>query len=253
MKKTRKLRKWLLMTSAALLVAALSVGVTLAYLTDTDSVVNTFTVGSVQIELNETDVDNDNNTKENAYHLLPGQTYTKDPTVTIKADSEPSYVRMFVTVQDCEDLHDICFYNEKSEYLFQMGNVSRVLLEKFTTGVSSEWKCTDVSVDMVEGGLGVYEFRYQNVTEKKSSDQPLPALFTEIKVPEWFDNEMLKSLSTGYTYWGGMDSPSYRKAVETASPFRKDPFQITIRAEAIQAAGFANADEAWAAFDAQHN
>ncbi len=46
-KSKRMLRKFLLLTSSALLLVSLTVGVTLAYLTDTDELVNTFTVCNV--------------------------------------------------------------------------------------------------------------------------------------------------------------------------------------------------------------
>ena len=107
MKKTSK--ALLLMLCAVLLVAASVLG-TMAYLTSTDTVTNTFTVGNVKITLDEKDVDNDNNQndnvsvdgvirdKANAYHLLPGHEYTKDPIIHVDADSEDCYV--FVTVSN---------------------------------------------------------------------------------------------------------------------------------------------------------
>lgn len=40
--------------------------------------------------------------KTNEYHLLPGHTYTKDPTVTVKTGSDASYVRMKVTFNNAK-------------------------------------------------------------------------------------------------------------------------------------------------------
>ena len=259
-KMTRKLRKWLLMTSVALLVMALSVGATLAYLTDTDSVVNTFTVGNVQIELNETDVDNDNSTKQNDYHLVPNQTYTKDPTVTIKANSEPSYVRMFVTVEDYADLEAVCYAHEfgaqEFEYFYSAdGENWYVLLEKFTTGASADWECVGMEID--EGDSydychGIYEFRYQGTTQKQEADYELDPLFKEIQVPGWMTNDMLKALSEGYMV--AQNGPHWVEVaeVDSRSAMYGRPFAIKVEAQAIQAAGFADADAAWAAFDAKH-
>ena len=100
MKKSKVL---LLMLCTAALSMAAAFG-TLAYLTDSQSVTNTFTVGQVQITLDEADVDDtdkDGNTTErdtaNVYHLLPGQTYTKDPTIHVDAKSEDCY--LFVKVE----------------------------------------------------------------------------------------------------------------------------------------------------------
>ena len=53
MKKTRKI---LLMAACAILLVCISVGATVAYLTDMKSVTNTFTVGKVAITLDEKDV-----------------------------------------------------------------------------------------------------------------------------------------------------------------------------------------------------
>ncbi len=84
------------MLVALVLVAAVGVGATLAYLTDkTDTVTNTFTVGKVKIDLTEfkDDVELADGEDGFAYDdVLPGQTYSKKPVVTVKADSEECYL-----------------------------------------------------------------------------------------------------------------------------------------------------------------
>lgn len=85
-----------------LLVAASVMG-TMAYLTaKTSEVQNTFTVGSVNITLDEADVDNSTSgasrDQANAYNLLPGTAYPKDPTIHVTAGSEDCWV--FVKVQN---------------------------------------------------------------------------------------------------------------------------------------------------------
>lgn len=96
--KTRS--KALLLTLCAVLLVAASVLGTMAYLTSTASVENIFTVGSVAITLDETDVDNStadaNRDQANSYKLMPGHTYTKDPTIHVAAASEDCY--LFVKV-----------------------------------------------------------------------------------------------------------------------------------------------------------
>ena len=88
---------------AVLLVAGSIMG-TLAYLTSTASVTNTFTVGNVSITLTESPVDaNGKKTTgtrvdKNNYHLVPGTTYDKDPLITVAANSEASYI--FVKVEN---------------------------------------------------------------------------------------------------------------------------------------------------------
>ena len=81
---------------AIVLVVALSVAGTYAYLTDTTGpVVNTFTVGNVNIDLTETfNTDTNNDNKPDAWQaqLIPGKEYTKDPVVTVKGGSEKCYL-----------------------------------------------------------------------------------------------------------------------------------------------------------------
>lgn len=100
----KKTKALMLVLCAVLLVTASVLG-TMAYLTSTDQVVNTFTVGKVAITLDEAKVDPDGKpvadaarVKKNAYHLLPGHTYTKDPTVHVQANSENSFI--FVKVEN---------------------------------------------------------------------------------------------------------------------------------------------------------
>lgn len=100
----KKTKALMLVLCAVLLVTASVLG-TMAYLTSTEKVVNTFTVGKVAITLDEAQVKEDGTpvadaarVKENAYHLLPGHTYTKDPTVHVQANSEDSFI--FVKVEN---------------------------------------------------------------------------------------------------------------------------------------------------------
>lgn len=92
--------KALLLSLCAVLLVTVSVLGTMAYLTSQDTVVNSFTVGSVAITLDELDVTktDGSRTKANAYHLLPGHKYDKDPTVHVKPVSEDSW--LFVKVEN---------------------------------------------------------------------------------------------------------------------------------------------------------
>ena len=97
------------------LLAVAVVGASLAYFTDTDNATNTFTVGNVKITLDEAKVTTDgtpvegaDRVKANEYHLLPGHTYTKDPTVTVKANSEACW--LFVKVTESENLGNFITY-----------------------------------------------------------------------------------------------------------------------------------------------
>ena len=92
----RQRQRRALLTMALVLVTAFAcIGGTIAWLTDkTDAVVNTFTVGDVDITLTET-------TGED-YKMVPGSTLDKNPTVTVLADSEACY--LFVKVEESANL-----------------------------------------------------------------------------------------------------------------------------------------------------
>lgn len=98
---------------AACLLACGVIAGTLAYLQDSTSVIeNEFTYGSINISLTEGAVDEYGNllrarTSENqTYKLIPGHTYSKDPVLTIEANSEPCYAFLVVSnpIADLEDV-----------------------------------------------------------------------------------------------------------------------------------------------------
>ena len=90
------MKKKLMTVLALVLVIAMSVAGTIAFLTDTtDPITNTFTVGKVDITLTETfNTDTNGDQKNDAWkaQLIPGTTYTKDPVVTVTADSEDCWL-----------------------------------------------------------------------------------------------------------------------------------------------------------------
>ena len=101
--KTRNKIMLLALCMAALI--AVSVLGTMAYLTSTDTVTNTFTVGKVAITLDEVKVNDAGvavtpaeRVKANSYKLMPGHSYTKDPTVHVTDGSENCYI--FVKVEN---------------------------------------------------------------------------------------------------------------------------------------------------------
>lgn len=219
MKKTSK--ALLLMLCAVLLVAASVLG-TMAYLTSTDSVENTFTVGNVKITLDEAKVGTDGKAltgndaarvKANDYHLLPGGTYDKDPTVHIQPKSEKSYVRLLVTITNYTDAAQVLDKTDRGV----------ILLENYVDE-SADW--THVAAGYKQDttkDTATYEFRYKETVSNSSTTDVvnLPALFTKITIPGSLTNDQIAKL---------------------------DGVKINVVAQAIQADGFANADAAWGAF-----
>lgn len=209
-------KKAMLMTLCAIILVVATVFGTMAYLTSTDEVVNTFTVGNVAIKLDEAPVDGNgkattgDRVKANSYKLLPGHTYNKDPMVTLLAGSEESYVKMTVTFSKANEL-DAIFAPDGAD-----------LTSIFNGYDSANWIAKGNTKDAT-ANTRTYEFWYKEAVGAPTADVALDALFDSITVPSSINKEQLKTIE-------GMT--------------------ITVNAYAIQADGFADAAAAWKAFSA---
>lgn len=255
--KAKTKTKALLMSLCAVLLVAASVLGTMAYLTDSKDVKNTFTVGNVAIKLDEAKVDDMGNlvknqdgtlvnrVTENDYKLLPGHTYVKDPTVTVLTPSVESYVRMKVTFNNADKIIALCTDPEFEGEVTGVENAFPLIrMVNFVKANAAKWDgiIPDNMVDtedmlanskyFVKGtdNTLTYYFYYNGTVAARDGNVVLPTLFDSIKVPTWVTGDQLAKL--------------------------KD-FQINVVAEAIQADGFVDAngdpsaDAAWTAFAAQ--
>ena len=241
----RKTKVLGMVTAAVLLVTATIFG-TMAYLTSTDEVTNTFTVGSVAIKLDEAEANADgtlvegaDRVKANSYKLMPGTTYTKDPTVTVKAGSEESYVRMKVTFNNAAALMEMLpsadnLEDYTPEEIALIKKIAPILfLTNYTAadaGWLPEYTMFGMEKTLADPNYFVYDaandtvtyiFYYPTTVTATDKDVVLPAVFTEISLPEHVTGEQLAELNN---------------------------FQITVIAEAIQAGSFADAADAWSHF-----
>lgn len=229
---------------AIVLVFAVAVGGTVAYLTSTANVKNTFTVGSVNIKLDEAKVTPDGKAvtpaervTANDYKLMPGHVYTKDPTVTVLNGSEESYVRMKVTFNNAAAIIAMCTDPEYADEVTGVENAFPLIrMVNFVEANAAKWDGI-IPDNMVETGellanpkyfvkdndTLTFYFYYNEKVAAPNADNALAVLFDSIKVPEWVTADQLKALND---------------------------FQINVVAEAIQADGFDDADAAWAAFNA---
>lgn len=210
--KTRS--KALILTLCAVLLVAASMLGTMAYLTSTDEVENTFTVGQVKIELDEAKANPDGSlvagaarVKANSYKLLPGHTYNKDPMVTVLKGSEASYIKMTVTFSNAKELDAIFAPNGAD-------------MTKIFNGYDNTSWIYKGNTKNADDNTRTYEFWYKEAVAAPDGNVALDALFDSITVPGSITNEQLKTIE-------GMT--------------------ITVNAYAIQADGFADADEAFAA------
>lgn len=208
-------RKALLLTFCAVLLVVASVLGTIAYLTANDKVINTFTVGQVAINLDEAKVTEDgkavtpaDRVKENRYKLLPGHTYTKDPTVTVLKGSESSYIKMTVTFTKAKELDAIFAPNG--------ANLTSIFKD-----YDSDYWIAKGNTENTDANTRTYEFWYKEAVDAPTTDVKLDALFDSITVPNDITGEQLATIQ-------GM--------------------KITVNAYAIQADGFETAAKAWDAF-----
>ncbi len=227
--KTRSKALLLVLCSVVLIVA--TVFDTIAYLTDTENVVNTFTVGAVSISMDESSVNlmgqpltadgkvaGKNDTVHrvtgvaegkdatNTYHLLPGHTYTKDPIIYIEdATSADAYLYVKLEIGDNADLKTLLEKYGKEDDLWSV----------LTGSTKEDW--TALAVDGYNDGSGNYLLTYKTTVNKKTEDIQL---FKSITVPGEFTNEDLATL---------------------------DQFKITVTAYAVQVDGFENNLAAWKA------
>ncbi len=234
---------------AVMLVAALVVGGTLAYFTDTKSATNTFTVGNVSIDLLESrlhrenaagnpklavdDVEMAGSNNQSEYKagdryftddqikadaakykcdnvkLAPGQSYHKMPYV-VNTGSNDAYIRIRVM-----------FPAELDEAVLNSSIYTKTALDN---GEFTMKKEKDVT----------YEGKAYNV-------------YTFTRTEALKPGEM-----TYWNVWGtvGLDSDVTNEKIAELLP--DGDFEVLVQADAIQADGFADATAAWTAFAAQN-
>lgn len=168
MKRNRRNKKTLVTALSALLIVGLTVMVTLAYLQDSKTLTNTFTVGKIQIELKESKTDKygnkivgEQNIADEAttgidYTLVAGKKYLKDPKITLK-ESEPVYI--FVKVENgLKDLEKVTLESDTT-----------IAAQMATNG----WR--QLKTPLVAGGSGGVEidnvFYYEGTTDGVKNPQ----------------------------------------------------------------------------------
>ena len=180
-------RKVLIIALCAVLLVSISVMGTMAYLTSKDSVTNTFTVGKVAIKLDEAKANADGTLVQgadrvdaNSYKLLPGQTYNKDPMVTVLKDSEKSYIRMTVTVSKAKEL----------DAIFAPAGANLLSIFNGYDGATWLYKGDTDNADNTR----TYEFWYKEAVAAPDADVALDALFDSITVPGSITNAQLATI-----------------------------------------------------------
>lgn len=207
------------------LLAVLVIGSTLAYMTDRENKENTFTVGTLDVSLEEKNWNDDTDGEE----AVPGDTFEKDPVIT--AVKNDSYMRTRViikdsatgkTITDAARLALICeMIKYDSTYNADTQTAGTVLVkdDSYSSAELAAIPMVNPAFTQAESSAaGEYVFTYGSVL--KEGDKV--ALFTNLVVPTDWSQVQLDTVGA---------------------------FKIDVIAEAIQAKNFDSSAEAFAALD----
>ena len=200
------------------LVALAAIGATFAYLTDSKTVNNTFTMGNVAIKLDETHVNDPTGDRvtSNEYNVYPGAVVKKDPIVH-NTGKNAAYIRATINVENWMN-NCAAYYPEFGIAYPSAGYEQSLLL--LVDALGNGW-----SIVGVETGkpfeLGNFSAKFiLKYDGTLASGADTTAMFNNVKVPAGIKN--------------GNDFGA-----------------ITVVAQAIQADGFDTWEAAFAAYDAK--
>ena len=202
------------------LVALAAIGATFAYLTDTKTVDNTFTMGNVAIKLDETNVNDPTGDRvtSNAYNVYPGAVVTKDPIVH-NTGKNAAYIRATVNVSNWMNLC-AAYYPDFKETFPNDGY--KAALNLLVGELGEGW-----SVVGVEAGdtftIGQFDAKFiLKYDGKLASGADTTAMFQTVTIPTGIDN---------------VNTDSFK--------------EVKVVAQAMQADGFDTWEAAFAAYDAK--
>lgn len=229
------------------LLASLAVGGTMAFLTDKDSAVNTFTVGHVSLDFEEPDWDpdpDDPNTPGDGEHIVPGSSTDKTPTIT-STDEEgnmPSYLRVKMELVDSESGERITDEEriEKIMNCIRFDEDGTGLAQ--TIGVQGA-KFTQAEIDKFPTVNPMFQ-------EDTTYTAATPGLYYYNYVGE--DNNLDTPNGEDDIFYAGDTVELFSNIVVPAEYKNSDmdvmgAFEIRLQPQAIQADGFINATEAFEA------
>lgn len=261
---------------AVMLVAALVVGGTLAYFTDTKDAKNTFTVGNVSIDLIEStyhregndnsgdkDIPDPTQTASGMKYVAEGHKAFTD--AQIKADAEKYADYIGTKGVDMVPGRNVA----KCPYVINTGKNAAYI--RIRVMVPS--KANNDFVDVQDGGV---------ITNQWCSTSMISGEFIDGKGGGWNNAPYIKNAAytdengvkydvytfvrneplaagamTEWNVWNFIgisadaNTADIQKAIDAGAIAKDGTLHVLVQADAIQAEGFANADAAWAAFAAQ--
>lgn len=193
------MKKKITLVVALALVLVVGVFGTLAFLTDSESVTNTFTIGNVGLSLTETK-GGDNH----QFKMIPGQTISKDPVVTVDAGSEACW--LFVKLDKAGSA--------------VVGETNLSFDDYLTFAVANGW--TQLKNEKDEPVAGVY-YRAQAAVAKNANPLPSYSVLAgdTVTVKNTVTNEMMTALTADNAELPTLTVTAY--AIQEAG-FESDPF-----------------------------
>lgn len=161
---------------AALAVVAIA-GTSLAYFTDKDAKTNTFTLGNVDIELNE-------EKWEEPIAAVPDVKYDKDPVVTNIGEND-AWIRVDVTLSDAAAFKAAAEKHEITD-----------LATIFAEHDETKWTLAGTPVYDEDTDTLTYSYYYNTVLAVDESTEPL---FTSVTIPAVFDNDDMEAIGADFT------------------------------------------------------
>lgn len=222
-------KKLLVAALAVIMVVTAIAGASLAYLTDKDSADNVFTIGKIDITLNDEFV--------HGSLLMPGVDVSKEVGVTVADDSQPSYVRVHIAIpaildSGAEDQPQYASYNNTLHWNFSKASVADGLWNWNASiddagaseampgwpGNGGNWNSYATEIDGIE--YNVYVATYETILNagETTAENAIYKVFMDTKVT----SEQLVGMNEAL---GGN-------------------WSIKVVAEGVQAASFENAYEA---------
>ena len=206
------------------LVALAAIGATFAYLTDTKTVDNTFTMGNVAIKLDETNVNDPTGDRvtSNTYNVYPGAVVTKDPIVH-NTGKNAAYIRATVNVSNWMNL--CAAYYPESGFEFTKPGYEKSL-ELLVGTLGEGWSVVGVTRgDTFTLGQIDAKFilKYDGALDGAlAAGADTTAMFQTVTIPAGIDNANTDSFK-----------------------------EVKVVAQAMQADGFDTWEAAFAAYDAK--
>lgn len=200
-------KKLLALLTSLTLVAAVGIGATLAYFTDSDAATNVITMGHVDIDLDEPEYDKEAGDDKTITDITPGQKITKDPTITVDEDSADAYLRAKITFEGLTDGTN----NTKNQISELLANIN-------------------IDTEVTEDSPAAWYYNskdgYYYYNTKVSAGNSVE-LFTEVEIPATWGNEV-----ADLTF----------KIVVSAEAIQANNFEPTVDGDFITAWTYVDAD-----------